>query len=50
MKGALEVADVSLITISEMSWISVLGNFKENPRIPSLENDFKEIGRIAYTN
>ena len=51
MKGILEAAkkgaDMSSIWTSEISWISVLGNLVENSRIPSLENNFKEMGRIA---
>ena len=51
MKGVLEVAkkgaDMSSISISEISWISMQGNLVENSRTPSLENNFKEIGRIA---
>ena len=32
-----------------MSWILILGNLVKNSRIPSVENNFKEIGRIeAY--
>ena len=54
MKGVLEVvkkcAGMSLILISEFPWIWILGNLVENSRMPSLENDFKEMRRIASTN
>ena len=38
---------MSSTSISEMSRISILGNFVENLRIPSLKNNFKEMGGIV---
>ena len=51
MKCALEVgkqcADMSSVSTSEMSEISVLVNLVENSRIPSLQNNFNEMWHIA---
>ena len=55
MKGVLEVVkkkekrcvDMSSISIPEMSRISILWNLVQNSKIPLLENNFKEIGRVA---
>ena len=44
---AKKCADMSLVLISEFPWISILGNLVENSRMPFLENDFKEMRRIA---
>ena len=40
-------ADMPSISISEMSWMSILRNLVENSRIPSLKNNSNEIGRTA---
>ena len=40
-------ADMPSISISEMSWMSILRNLVENSRMPSLKNNSKEIGRTA---
>ena len=38
---------MSLIAISELPWISIPGNLVENSRMPSLENNLKEMARIT---
>ena len=38
---------MTLISISELPRISIVGNLVENSRMSSLENKFKEMGRTA---
>ena len=38
---------MSLISISELPWLSILENLVGNSRIPSLENNFKEMESVA---
>ena len=41
------IANMSVINISIWDVMNILGNLLENSRIPSLENNFKEMGQIA---